>query len=293
RQSLLLLLHGCLGALLEAELVIGEELSAIEIPGEPLSLLGTAVAIGSEAGEAVVIIGAPGSGEVLAVNALGVEQWRLSGGVGLGRRVWADEDAAYAWLPGVGVLDGGGEVVLRAPDATALARCPDGGWWTGEGIGDALDCAEGGLIRSTCAEVRCTVSLEETPGGDAEVLGETSAGSAVGWVGGQACWGDAALEDDPHPGALHCADGSSLLGLDGDHLGAVIGADRTAGVFNKWQVPARVRIVSADGGPVWALDRAAERSRVSLAEGEGLVAVGLPGFISESASEGRVYLVTP
>jgi hypothetical protein len=290
---LTLLLAGCLSALLEDELVIGEELDAVEIPGEPLSLLGTAVAISTEAGEPVVIIGAPGAGEFIAVGSDGVERWRLVGEAGLGRRVWAGPDEAFAWLPGVGVLDAGGEVVLAAPSATALARCPDGSWWRVEGIGDALECGEEGLLRSSCEGSRCTVSLEITPGGDARVLGETSAGSAVGFLDGQPCWGDAALEEDPHPGALRCGDGLTLAGLDGDHLGATIGAGRVAGVFNKWQVPARVRMVPVDGSPVWTLDRAAERSRVSLAEGEGLVAIGLPGFISESASEGRVFLVMP
>ncbi len=290
---MLLLLHGCLGALLEAELVIGEELSAVEIPGAPLSLLGTAVAVGTASGEAVVIIGAPGAGEVVAVDDDGRELWRLSGEIGLGRRVWAGDDAVAAWLPGVGVLDADGEVLLRAPEATALERCPDGTWWTGEGIGDALDCGTGGLIRSTCEGSRCIVSLQDEPGTAGVRLGETSAGSAVGWVGDRACWGDAALESDPHPGAVLCDDGSERIGLDGDHLGASIGASRAAGVFNKWQVPARIRMVPLDGGPIWMLDRAAERSRVALAEGEGVVAIGLPGYISESASEGRVYLVRP
>ena len=273
--------------------MVGEELSAVEIPGAPLSLLGTAVAIGTASGEPVVIIGAPGAGEVLAVDKGGHEQWRLSGEIGLGRRVWAGDDAVAAWLPGVGVLDADGEVLLRAPAATTLARCPDGSWWTGEGIGEALDCGAGGLIRSTCDGSRCTVSLQDEPGVEGVRLGETSAGSAVGWIGDRACWGDAALEDDPHPGAVFCDDGTELIGLDGDHLGAGIGASRAAGVFNKWQVPARVRMVPLNDGPIWALDRAAERSRVALAEGEGIVAIGLPGFISESASEGRVYLVTP
>ena len=290
---MILLLYGCLGALLEAELVLGEELPAVEIPGAPLSLLGTAVAVGTASGEPIVVIGAPGAGEVLAVDGAGLEQWRLSGEIGLGRRVWAGDDAVAAWLPGVGVLNASGEVVLRAPEATALARCPDGSWWTGEGIGDALDCGAGGLIRSMCDGSRCTVSLQVEPGVEGVRLGETSAGSDVGWMGARACWGDAALENDPHPGAVFCDDGSELVGLDGDHLGAAIGASRAAGVFNKWQVPARVRMVPLDGGPIWMLDRAAERSRVALAEGEGIVAIGLPGYISESASEGRVYLVTP
>ena len=149
------------------------------------------------------------------------------------------------------------------------------------------------MIRSTCSETRCAVSLESIPGEAGISLGDTSAGSAVGWIDGEACWGDATLLDDPTPGALRCMGGVDLDGLDGDHLGASIGADRVAGVFNKWQVPARIRILSPGGGMGWSIDRASERSRVALAASDELVVVGVPGFLTDGAGDGRVYLVTP
>jgi hypothetical protein len=290
----LLLLHtACLGALLPEELEVGEEISAVAIAGEPLSQLGAAVAVGEDAGEPLIVVGAPGAGEVIAFRRDGAEAWRVSGEVGLGRRVWADGASVFLWLPQVGVLDPAGDLVHSAPQATALTRCPDGTWWGSNGIGDAVDCSGDGLLRSTCSGGECQVSVASIPGGEATVLGETSAGSAVGWIDGVACWGDAALEADPSPGRLRCEDGTELVGLDGDHLGASIGAGRTAGVFNKWQVPARLRIASLSDGEVWTIDRAAERSRVALAEGQGIVVIGVPGFISQHANEGHVFLVSP
>ena len=281
-------------ALLEDEWVLGEELEAVTIEGETGSQLGAAVAVGAlVSGEPMVVLGAPGTGVVVVVDGEGVELSRMSGAVDLGRRVWVDDGQAMAWMPGVGVLDMDGGVVHAAPQAVAIARCPDGSWWSSQPLGDALDCAEGGLIRSTCSETRCAVSLESIPGEAGISLGDTSAGSAVGWIDGEACWGDATLLDDPTPGALRCMGGVDLDGLDGDHLGASIGADRVAGVFNKWQVPARIRILSPGGGMGWSIDRASERSRVALAASDELVVVGVPGFLTDGAGDGRVYLVTP
>ena len=291
---MILLLHGCFGALLEDELVLGEELAAVTVHGEPMSLLGSAAAVGASAdGETLVAIGAPGIGEVVVVDASGVEQWRLQGEVGLGRQVWMDGTDVLAWLPGVGVIDASGGVVHAAPDAAVLARCPDGSWWSASKGRDALDCSASGLLRSTCEESVCTVSVESPPGGSRRVLGQSTPHGAVAWVDGEACWGDVDLLDATSTGTLRCEDGFTVQGLEGDHLGVSIGAGRVAGVFNKWQIPARTRMVPIEDGVVWSVDRAVEGSRVTMTAGADVMVVGVPRAITETGTEGRVYLVQP
>ncbi|NOY25903.1 MAG: hypothetical protein GXP62_08535, partial [Oligoflexia bacterium] len=44
-------------------------------------------------------------------------------------------------------------------------------------------------------------------------------------------------------------------------------------------------------GELWAVDRAAEGTRLALAAAQGVVVVGVPGFASRAAGEGRVYIV--
>jgi len=94
---------------------------------------------------------------------------------------------------------------------------------------------------------------------------------------------------------MTCWDGTTISGFPGDHLGVSMAGDRVAGVFNKWEVPARARVVSLqDDQPSWAIDRASERSRLSLDyhEAHERWAVGVPGFGATSARQGRVFLVT-
>ncbi len=283
-------LSGCAllpDALLLDELVLGEEIQAAEVEGAALSALGAAVAVEGER----ALIGAPGSGEVLLVDADGEEVWRIWGGAGLGQRVWLADGQGYAWKVGEGIFavgPAGASLILSAPQAAAIDRCPDGTWWSSSGIGDAVRCTEEGLLWLRCEQAECAVQQGE----DGAVLGQTSAGSAVDWIEGVACWGDARLEDDPSPGAVQCADGRTWEGLDGDHLGAAMGGGWSAGVFNKWQVPARARLVRLDDGRIWTVDRAAERSRIAVDSSSALVAVGVPGWSSREASEGRVFLVT-
>ena len=66
---------------------------------------------------------------------------------------------------------------------------------------------------------------------------------------------------------------------------------RAAGQFSKWLIPARARVQDLQGGAVWSVERAAERSRLTLAEYAGIWAVGIPGYFDHEAQQGRVYLV--
>ena len=112
----------------------------------------------------------------------------------------------------------------------------------------------------------------------------------AGFLDGQPCWASVDMAADPQPGEVHCADGSTLTGLGGDHLGASIGGGWAAGVFNKWQVPARLRLM-APGRQAWALDRARERTRASVAAVGPLTVIGLPGYSGQHPGEGRLYIV--
>ena len=100
------------------------------------------------------------------------------------------------------------------------------------------------------------------------------------------------MQDATAQGQVSCAGDALAAGLTGDHLGVAIAEGRAAGVFNKWQVPARARVVSLDGQEAWCVDRAAERSRLSLAHGADTWVVGVPGYLGTEAREGRLYIVS-
>ena len=55
--------------------MLGEELAAVEVAGEPLSQLGAGVAIGSIDGAPQIVVGAPGIGALIGLDEDGVEQW--------------------------------------------------------------------------------------------------------------------------------------------------------------------------------------------------------------------------
>ncbi len=285
------LLIGCTGALLPGERVLGDEVPASVIEGEAGSGFGSSVAIGVNAdGEVTVLIGAPDIGQVMTVSASGEPGWRLSGeGAGFGTRVGWVGTHPWAWDPGRGLywLEWFLPDEASTPGDTAVDVCADSEVLIRDGRGETVACGEDGFIATRCEGAVCAV---EALGSDLDGE-ETSAGSAVGFWGDTACYGDARVESDEARGDVRCEDGTKVSGEPGDHLGLAIGGGRVAGLFNRHLQPPRARIVPLEGGDVWVVDRAAERSRISLDGGHGLFAVGVPGFGATEAREGRVYLM--
>ncbi len=290
------LLAGCAASLLPGEAVLGEDVAAVAVTGEAGAALGTRLALGPEG----LLATAPGLGEVWGIDADGAVRWRWAvapaGGL---LDAWWGPEGAEALVRGEGIFrrdpdaEGPGERV-RALDETwtAAAPCPDGSVALAEGAGSAVACGEAGELRSTCAEGSCAVSLRDPATGEEVVLDETTPGSAVGFRGdGTACWGDVRAEEPTWTGEVRCADGLVLSGAEGEHLGVALAGDRAAGWFDKWIVPARARALDLGGGEAWVVDRAAERSRLALASGDGLWAVGAPGWMGHDAWTGRVWIL--
>jgi len=280
----------CSSPLLPGELVLGEEVAAVVVDGEAGSSFGAALAVGIDSEDALtILVGAPDTDTVYALDAQGSERWSVSGSEGLGTRVGWVGDRPWAWAPGAGVfwLEGDLQQEAALPAATAVSLCPDGEVAFRDGKGESIACDEEGPISTSCDGPSCQVDRA----GSSLDGAETSAGSAVGFWGEIACIGDARIEQDESPGVARCEDGTTLSGEPGDHLGLAFGGGRVAGVFNRHTRPPRARIVSLSDQSVWAVDRAAERSRIALGGAEGLVVVGVPGFGASQAREGRVFIV--
>lgn len=154
--------------------------------------------------------------------------------------------------------------------------------------GGAIACGPGGedLRRAACRAQRCEVRL------DGFLIGTSSPGSALGFVEGVACWGDAALAESGAAGALRCADGRQVVGADDEHLGISLGAGRAGGRATLGLRPMRARLLPLDPSrPALAVELVAEGSALALAEAEELLLVGAPGFPGRSEDEGRLFLV--
>jgi len=273
---------GCTAPLIPGEQVLGDDIPAVVITGSGGSMLGATVRVLSSGDMAAL---APGAGEVSVYGAGGERRWTAAVS---GERIWEDDGDLLVWERGVGIWrvsqDG---VALEAPltAPTAVDRCPDGSWLTATGVGEAVDCARGELI-TTCAGASCDVTL------DGEWLGAGSTSGAVGWWGEVPCWGDPRFAADDAPGEVRCADGTTLTGIDGEHLGVGIFEERATGIFSKRAIPQRARVVPLGGGVIWVIDRASERSRLSVSRAGDLWAVGVPGYLGTETNEGRVFLLT-
>ena len=216
---------------------MGADVDAVQIDGVAGSLLGSVVSVGPQG----VLVGAEGSGQVLAYELDGTRKWCVDVPSGVGMRLGWTELGAWVWSRGIGYrfLDQTGhwlsETIERS--ATNVDRCPDGSFVEVDTPGASVSCTEQGRIWTSCEDGVCDVFREQ------ERVGQTSAGSAVAWVGSQACWGDVALSEPDASGGVYCEDGWSMQGLQGEHLGTAIAGDRVAGQFSKWLVPARARVV--------------------------------------------------
>jgi len=277
---------GCAGPFLPGEAVLGEAVTARVIEGPVGSDdFGTGLALGD--------------GHLLVAEQMGFSLWEISGTEVRGadhprttRVGWSDGDF-WRWAPGGGVetvpLDVGGEEhLLDAANASAVDRCADGTVVLVTGAGEDIACGDEGIIRTACTDTLCSVILDVD--GEIEELDTTSAGSAVGWSGSAACWGDAMLGVEEGAGRVTCDDGTLLDGIEGEHLGLSLGGGYVAGRFNRHTVPPRLRIHPISGGTIWTIDSASENSRASIAGWNGWVGIGVPGYIGPDGKQGRVYL---
>lgn len=260
------------------------------IEGQAGSRLGAAVAVGLLEGQARVAVAAPERGIISVHDADGGLRWTAQGPTGAGLGLVIVDGALLALTPGEGVVawsELGPTLLLSAPRAARFAVCPGGALLTTDDPDEAVACGpDGQELRTRCDDAgACQVLLDGLP------LATTSGGSAVAFWGSVPCWGDALPDVDDAPGAVRCDDGASIDGLTGEHLGGSLAEGWATGVFNKWIVPARARIHPLGGGEVWAVDRAAEATRLALAAGEGLLVVGVPGYAAREPGEGRAYIV--
>lgn len=275
-SRLALLLAGCTTPL-TSDRIVGADLDAAVWDGAEGDLLGTLVATDGER----VLAYAAGSRTLTLLTAEGELIWSQESAESLDD-IWLDNHA-YAWSSGVGLfrVDDMGPYPVEMEEGRVCLLTS--GWSSVRGA-SALACEDSRQLWTVCSRGRCSVFL------DGEQIGVGGPEVTVGFLGGQPCWSSVAMDMDPQPGEVHCADGSVLFGLEGDHLGASIGGGRAAGVFNKWLVPPRLRLLSPDRES-WALERARERTRASVASAGRLTVIGLPGYSGENPGEGRLYIV--
>lgn len=271
------------------EQVLGEDIPAQLLDGEAGARLGMSVALPLIEGERLLAATAPGRGEVRLYDTRGRLRQRLEVEAGPQTR-FVDAPSGLLWLlPGQERGAFHGAEVERTPTAAqALAVCADGEERQVEEAGGAVACGPEGedLRRTACRAQTCEVWLDGVP------VGTSSPGSALGFVEGVACWGEAALQEAGAPGALRCADGREVLGVDDEHLGLSLGAGRAGGRATVALRPMRARLLPLDPSrPALAVELVAEGSALALAEAEELLLVGAPGFPGSSEDEGRLFLV--
>lgn len=271
------------------ERVLGEDVPALILDGEIGVRLGMSVALPLLEGERLLAATAPGAGEVRLYDRQGGLRHRLEVEADPQMR-FVDAPSGLHWLvPGQerGAFDGG-EVERTPTDARALAICADGEERQVGEPGGAIACGPAGedLRRTACHARRCEVRL------DGVRIGTSSPGSALGFVDGVACWGDAALLEAGAPGALRCADGQEVEGEADEHLGLSLGAGRAGGRATVALRPMRARLLPLDPSrPALAVELVAEGSALALAEADDLLLVGAPGFPGRSEDQGRLFLV--
>ena len=274
------LLCGACAAPLVDERVVGADLPAAAVYGEPGARLGAAVATDGQS-----VLASSGQA-VQSYSPDGALLWESAPLPAAARRLWLTTDGAHAFVPGHGRYRlSSGSTVLEAPDSGWLARCTDG-WVDVPGARAAACGPDGEVLSAVCSSEECVVQLDSA---EIAVVGPDA---SVGFLGGVACWAGVDIAADPQAGMVSCADGAQWTGLDGDHLGAGIAGGWMTGVFNKWTVPPRARMVSV-AGDVWAVERAAERSGLSVAVAGSITVIGVPGYAGEHAAEGRLLVVGP
>jgi hypothetical protein len=294
--------------LLPEELVLPGDIPSRVWEGTAGSAFGASVALLHED----LLVGSPGTGEVLR-EASGASS---QGPQGLGEWAWWDDDEPRAGRAGDGVyaIDEADATLLWAtPGAISFAAGSDG---TGpfdvvcyadrlailregiveknfsvEGIRRAA-AGDGRVLLVTCPErSECLARALDLESGSVSDLGTAGGRGAIREIEGIAWWGDPDDREDDGAGVVRSEAGDVITGLPGDHLGTALSMGHASGVFNKWLVPARARVVPLRNGPVLAVDRGTEDRPLTLSEDDERLAIGVPSFGRVQSQTGRVFVV--
>lgn len=284
-----LILLGCAADLLPGEAVLGADVPATFTYGSPGARLGASVAWDG----ASWLAAAPGEGRT----------WR-DGEPSDGSSSWVGwwEGRAIA-VNGEGEVRVDGEVRWTVPDAVAWAAGPDGILAAGGGVLRFVDAERevpapglravawgtGRVLGVVCGD-GCAAHAYDLDGVDLGEVAPAGEGGAVGEWDGVAWAGDPEDAAADGAGRVCAEDGRCVEGLAGDHLGGAIGGGYAVGTFNKWVVPARVRVVPLAGGTVYALERGAETQPVVLAGDGATLVVGAPYHPAHGEPSGAVVV---
>ncbi len=266
---------GCSSPLLPGEDVLGVDVSARFVVGEPGDRLGASVA-GSRDGW---LASAPGggatwmAGERTALPSAWVGWWGAEevivdaeGGVTVAGALLWSVGAARGWAAG-------GHGIL-ASSAAGLHFVDRGVLVEVSGL-YAVSWGTGRILGVVCTDAGCDAQAWAVDGTSLGSWGQAGEGGAVAeWEG--VAWAGAPEWSDPMAQGRACSEhGECVVGEPGDHLGAAIGGGRTAGTFNSRIVPPRARLVSLVGERVWALEEGAEFQPIVL-DGDDGVLIGAP-----------------
>lgn len=277
-SAVLLVVGGCTAPVVP-ELVLGVDIPAAIAAGQANEGLGSLVA--TDGANVATYSTGTSAVSVWSLQAERLWQQTLPHGI---ESLWMIDGDVFGWSSSLGLLQIS-EHSVAPIETDGGPVCPVQGEWVAQNGAAALVCDDAGQrLWTHCASSVCTVMLDE------EMLAEGLLNASVGFLDGVPCWSEVLLADDPRNGDVHCLDGTHLKGLEGDHLGANMGGGWVSGVFNKWIVPPRLRMVQRDGTS-WTLDRARERSGVQMDAAGSLTVIGVPGYSGEFENEGRLYIV--
>lgn len=285
----MLVLLGC-GAALIDEQVLGVDVEVERFEGADGDRLGSSVAFGWAA--------APGVPEQRGLDG----QMSAVAAVWVGEGGYAVDDSGDVWLGEVRVGEARGTVWASSERGFVSADAE--GWSFADGasdtgFADTLSVAVRGVTALAVGEARvlavvcdggCTVWAWDEAGRALELNLPAGAGGAVAEADGVA-WAGAPEDELPAGAGRVCNEfGECVQGQEGDHLGRAFGGGYTAGTFNKWVVPARLRVVSLSGGHVFAMETGIENQPVALGAGP---IIGAPFHPVGGLPAGVVLRVVP
>lgn len=287
---LALLLGGCTAALVPGEVVLPGD-RAVELRvGPPGSETGATVdwrdgRLLATAGATGVLLLGEGA---VAADARWAGWWGPSVVVADSFGV-VSVDGVPTWEVPEAVAFAAGEAGVVAADADSLYLLHSGRRVRVTGL-TALAVGEERVLGLRCDEA-CEALAWTLSGDPLGAWGEGGEGGAVAeWHG--VAWVSDPMDADPDGrGVVRSEEGEALEGEPGDHLGVALGGGYAAGVFNKWIVPARGRLVPLRGGPVFALERGAEDQPMALAGDDRTLVVGSPFYPHGGSPSGAILVV--
>jgi len=217
-----------------------------------------------------------------------------SGFPGRGHFPWIQNGSLEVGVSGEGVFDATGQLLVSVPGALHFAAFE--GHWVAA-MPDKVVDSQGqewplGNVRKVAVDANRVAALscdaEECGvfvlGDTLERLGEGDPAGGLGFWSGELWWGMPELERDGAAGLVISENGNEVHGIGGDHLGRRVGGGYVAGSLNLRTQPRRLRIVSLEGGRVFALDQATGSGSVALAAREGSLAIGVPGWVKKGGA---------